>query len=157
MHNIKSGHWELRCASAGSESWLVSMRIWVRVLASLSGLRFWNCHKWQHGLQMWLRCCVAVATVSAGHCSSSSSPSLGTSKCCMYSPKKKNEWTLVETMVSEWWWIVLGSSVVTKVPPGWGCWWVRLCSCRGSWVYRKSLCRPLNFAVNLNPLQENSL
>ena len=42
-------------------TWLVSMRMWVWSLASLSRLRIWHCCKLWHGLQMWLGSGVAVA------------------------------------------------------------------------------------------------
>ena len=38
---------------------------------------------------MWLGSGIAVAVVYAGGCSSYSTPSLVTSICCKYSPKKK--------------------------------------------------------------------
>ena len=42
---------------------LVSMRIWVPSLASISGLRIQRCHELWHRLQTWLRSHVAVAVV----------------------------------------------------------------------------------------------
>ena len=42
---------------------LGTMRLWVRSLASLSGLRFWHCCELWCRLQMWLRSDVAVAVV----------------------------------------------------------------------------------------------
>ena len=40
---------------------------------------------------MWLRSGLGVAVAQAGSCSSDSSPSPRTSKCCKCGPKKKNE------------------------------------------------------------------
>ena len=46
---------------SGLRTWLVSMRMWVWSLASLSGLRIWHCHKLWCRWQTWLRSCFAVA------------------------------------------------------------------------------------------------
>ena len=54
----------------------ISVRMQVRFLASLSGLRLWR------RLQMQLRSHIGVAVVQAGSCSSNQTPSLGTSICC---------------------------------------------------------------------------
>ena len=43
------------------------------------------------GLAQWLRSCAAVAVVQDGSCSSNWTPSLGTSICCGFSPKKKKK------------------------------------------------------------------
>ena len=59
----------------------------VRLLALLSGLRIQHSHE----SQMWLGCHVAVAVAEAGGCSFDSTPSLGTSICCGYRPKKKKK------------------------------------------------------------------
>ena len=67
---------------------LVSMRMQVRSLASLNGLVIWCCHELCRS-QMQLGSCVAMAVVWVGSCSSSSTPSLGTSICCGCSPKKQ--------------------------------------------------------------------
>ena len=68
---------------------LVSVRIRVRSLASLSGSGICRCHELWCRLQKQLRSFVAVAvTVS---CSPDSTPSLGTSICYRSSPKKKKE------------------------------------------------------------------
>ena len=48
------------------------------ILASLSGLRIWHCHK----LQLRSGIAVAEAVTMAGSCSSDSTPNLGTSICC---------------------------------------------------------------------------
>ena len=63
------------------------MRFQVQSLASLSGLRIQHCLELWCGLQMLLGSGVAVA----GSCSSSSTPSLGTSICCGCSPKKQKK------------------------------------------------------------------
>ena len=81
---------------------LVPMRMWVRSLASLSGLRIPHCSKLQHRLQVCLRSGVAVAVVQASSCSSDSTPSLETSICHISAPlrhpppqkkKKKNAYS----------------------------------------------------------------
>ena len=68
--------------------WLVSMRMRVWFLASLSGLRIWHCHELFCRSQTQLRSGVAVAMVYTGSCSSVLTPSLGTSTCHRCSPKK---------------------------------------------------------------------
>ena len=65
--------------------WLVSMRMQVQTLASLSGLRIWHCCDLRYRLQTWLRSGTAML---ASSCSSDSTPSLGTSICRGFSPKK---------------------------------------------------------------------
>ena len=64
---------------------LVSMRMWVWSLTSISGLRIWCCHELWCRSQKQLVSCSAVAVVWAG--SSDSSRSLGTSICRRCSPK----------------------------------------------------------------------
>ena len=44
-------------------TWLVSMRMWVWSLASLSRLRIWHCYKRWHRLQKQLKSDVAVVVV----------------------------------------------------------------------------------------------
>ena len=58
---------------------LGTMRLWVRSVASLSGLKMRRCRELWCRLQ--LRCHVAVAVVEAGSCSSNPTPSLGTAMC----------------------------------------------------------------------------
>ena len=64
------------------------MRMQVRSLASLSGLRIRRCHelwcKSHDAARIW--CCCGCG-VAAGH-SSDRTPSLGTSMCCWCGPKK---------------------------------------------------------------------
>ena len=74
---------------SGLRARLVSMRMWVPPLVSLSGLRIWVCRELLHRWQMWLRSDGAVAAVEAGSCSSDSTPSLGTSICRRCSSEKK--------------------------------------------------------------------
>ena len=65
------------------------MRMWVRSLASLSGLRIQHsCELWCRS-QMLLRSWVAVALAKAGSCSSDLIPSLGTSMCHRCGPRHK--------------------------------------------------------------------
>ena len=85
---LKMRNLEFPCGSVGYEPDLVSVRLQVLILNSLSGLRIWRCHKLCCRPQMRLRSCVAVAVVEAGSCSSNSTPSLGTSICRRGSPKK---------------------------------------------------------------------
>ena len=52
------------------ETQLVSMRMWVRSLASLGGLRIWCCQDLWCRSQMWLGFHIAVTVVLAGSCTS---------------------------------------------------------------------------------------
>ena len=70
---------------------LVSMRMWVRSLASLTGLGIYHCSDLWCRLQMRLRSGVAVTVVKASSCSSDSTPSLGTSICCGKKNQKKKK------------------------------------------------------------------
>ena len=70
---------------------LVSMRLHIWSLSLLSGLRIWRCCEPWCRLQTRLGSCVAVAVVKASSCSSDSTPSLGTSICCRYGPKKQKK------------------------------------------------------------------
>ena len=63
---------------------LETMRLRVRSLASLSGLRLWCCRELWCRSKIWLRSGMAVA----GSRSSDSATSLGTFTCCGCSPKK---------------------------------------------------------------------
>ena len=63
------------------------MRIWVRSVALLSGLRIQHCCKLRHRLQMRLGSYVAVAVVQARSRSSNLTPNLGTSICHRCGPK----------------------------------------------------------------------
>ena len=79
---------------------LLSMRTRVRSLASLRGLRIWRCRELWCRLQTWLGSCIAVAVVWAGCYSSDLTPSLRTSICHRYGPKKpkaKNKQTNKQT------------------------------------------------------------
>ena len=70
---------------------LGTMRVWVRSLASLSGLRIRHC------LELWCRSQtrlgsgIAVAVAQAGSNSSDSIPSLGTSICHGCGPKRAKD------------------------------------------------------------------
>ena len=68
-------------------TWLVSIRMWVWSLDSLSGLTIHCCCELWCRSHMWPGSGVTV--VLAGNCSSDSTPSLGTSMCCKCSSKKK--------------------------------------------------------------------
>ena len=63
------------------------MRMWVRTLALLLGLRIQHCELWCR-LQMWLGSGVAVALVEASCYSSDLTHSLGTSICYGCGSKK---------------------------------------------------------------------
>ena len=78
---------------------LVSVRLRVLFLASLSGLRIPCCHKLWHRSQMQLRYSVAVAVAQAEASAPIQPPSLGTSICCECSPKgqKTNKQTNKQT------------------------------------------------------------
>ena len=68
---------------------LGTMRLEVRSLASLSGLRIWHCHELWCRSQTRLTSDVAVVVVYASSCSSDWTPSLGTSICHGCGPKKQ--------------------------------------------------------------------
>ena len=71
--------------------WLVSMRMWVRSLASLSSLRIWRCHKLWCRSKTGLRSHIAVVVGQAGNASADSTLGLGTSICPGYGPKKQKK------------------------------------------------------------------
>ena len=80
-----------RSSCHGSEEMnltIASMRTQVGPLASLSGLRIRHCCQLWCRSQTQLKSGVAVAVVQAGSCSSDSIPSLGTSMCRKWGPKK---------------------------------------------------------------------
>ena len=79
----KSSHREFPLWLGELRTCLVSVRISVQSLASLSRLRILHCCKLQHRLQMKLRSGLAVAAYST--------PSLGTSICHKDGPKKKKK------------------------------------------------------------------
>lgn len=76
-------------AVVAQQTQLVSMRMWVGLLASLNGLVIWHCHKLQHKSRMQLRSGIAVAVMYAGSYNSDSI--LGTFICRECSPKDKKE------------------------------------------------------------------
>ena len=63
------------------------MRMWDQSLAWLGGWRIWCCREQWRRSQMPLRSCTAVAVMQAGSCSTSSTPSLGSSVCLGCRPK----------------------------------------------------------------------
>ena len=67
------------------------MRMQVRSLASLSGLRIQYCRDLWCRLQMQLGSGVAVAVMWANSYSSVLTPNLGTSICCGCGPKKEQK------------------------------------------------------------------
>ena len=86
----RSLHVELRSWLSGYRPRLASTRTRVRSLASIRGLGSWRCSEpWR--LTRRLGSTVAVAVASG--CSSDWTPSLGTSTCCRYGPRKKNKQT----------------------------------------------------------------
>ena len=66
---------------------LGTMRLRVRSLASLRGLKIWGCRELWCRSQTWLGSCIAAALVQAGSYSSDETPSLGTSICHGSSPR----------------------------------------------------------------------
>ena len=82
---------------SGLRTRLVSMRMWVQSLASLSALRILHCHKLECRSQIWLRSGVTVAVMQASSCNSDLTSSPGTSICCRCGCKKKKK--LVEKFV----------------------------------------------------------
>ena len=86
-----------------------TMRLLVRSLASLSGLRIPCCRERWCRSKIWLRCGIAVAVAQASSYSSDQTPSLENPICCRYGPKKpkkkkkknpKNEKTKISLKVS---------------------------------------------------------
>ena len=67
---------------------LVTMRLQVCSLASISGLRIQHCYELWYRSWTWLRSGIAVAVVWASSCSSGLTPCLGTSIYCRCGPKK---------------------------------------------------------------------
>ena len=61
--------------------------MWDQSLAWLRGWRIWCCREQWRRSQMPLRSCTAVAVMQAGSCSTSSTPSLGSSVCLGCRPK----------------------------------------------------------------------
>ena len=70
--------------------WLTNptMRMQVRSLDVLSGLKIWRCHEMWCRSQTQLGSHIAVAVVQAGSCTSDLTSSLGISIGLRYSPKK---------------------------------------------------------------------
>ena len=68
---------------------LVSIRIQVQSLASLSRLRIQHCSELCCRLQMQLGLHITVVVVEAGNCTSDLTPSLGISLCHRYGTKKR--------------------------------------------------------------------
>ena len=73
------------------------MRMQVRSLDSLSGLRIWHGREQWCRSQMWLGSWVAVAVAYTGSCSFDLTPSLGTSMCYGCGPKKLEKTTTTTT------------------------------------------------------------
>ena len=69
--------------------WLISMRMQIRSLASLSGSGFRCCHELWCRLQTWLGFLILWLWCRPASCSSDSAPSLGTSICHGWGPEKK--------------------------------------------------------------------
>ena len=79
------------CCDSAETTRLISMRMQVRPMASLSGLGIRCCHQLWYRSQMQLGSGVAVAVVQAGSCISNSTPSLRTSTCYRCGPKKRKK------------------------------------------------------------------
>ena len=65
------------------------MRIWVRALGLLSGLRILCCHELWYSSKTWFSSCIVVAV--AGSYNSDSMPSLETSICHRVALKSKRK------------------------------------------------------------------
>ena len=76
------------------------MRMWVRSLALITGLRIQCCHELWCNLRMWLRSCLAVAVAVAGSYSSDWIPSLRTSICHGCGPKRQQQQKTKHNLVS---------------------------------------------------------
>ena len=72
---------------------LVSMRMRVQFLVSLSGLRIRCSRELWCRSQMQLGSCIAMAVTEAGSCSSDWTPSQGTFMCRRFSPKNTHTHT----------------------------------------------------------------
>ena len=83
--------WEFLLWLSGLSTRLVFLRMWVRSLGSLGGLRIQPCCELWCRSQKPLGSCIAAAVVQAKSCSSDSTSSLGTSICRRYGPKKKKK------------------------------------------------------------------
>ena len=79
-----------RCGASETNP-TVYMRMRVRSLASISGLRIQHCCELWCRSQMQLGSCVAVAMAVAGSCSSDSTSSLETSICLECGPKRQKK------------------------------------------------------------------
>ena len=88
----KMKKWGVPVVAQQQQTGLVSMRMQVQSLSSLSGLRIQPLHElWW--LQTWLGSQVAVAVAQASSCSSDLTPSLGIYTCCRCGPKKTGQKT----------------------------------------------------------------
>ena len=87
-HFFKNTPREFSLWLKGKRTLLVSMRMRVRSLASLNGLRIQHCLELWCRLQMQFKCCIAVAVAYTSSCSSALTPSLGASIHCRCGPKK---------------------------------------------------------------------
>ena len=80
---------------------LGTVRLQVRSLALLSGLRIRHCCKLRCRSQMQLGSCIAVAVAQAGSCISHSTPSLGISICYGCNSKKQTRNSHLGAVVNE--------------------------------------------------------
>ena len=88
LPTLKTHHREFPCWCNGNGIQLETMRLLVRSLALLSGLRIQRCHELLCRLQTWLRSGVAVTVAKASSYRSNWTPSLGTSICHRWGPRK---------------------------------------------------------------------
>ena len=98
VHWLKQVMWTIQNLCVGvpvvvQQKWiqLGTMRLQVRSLASLRGSRIWCCCELWCRSQMQLRSCVGGAVPKACSYSSNSPPSLRTSICHGYGPKKEKK------------------------------------------------------------------
>ena len=96
---------------------LGTVRLQVRSLALLSGLRIWHCHELWCRWQKWLGGGMAVAVAGCGQLLPAAvaliRPSLGTSICHRCSPKKQNRQTNKQTKPPK-------TTTLTKGKVSWG-------------------------------------
>ena len=83
-HNENTTIQEFPLWLSGLNTPLVSMRMQVQSLVSLTGLRIQHCRELWFRSLTWPRSGVAMAV--AGSCGCNSNPSLGTSICCYVQP-----------------------------------------------------------------------
>ena len=90
-HSLNKNYVRSSIVVRQKQTQLVSVRMQVRSLALLNGSVIWSCHELWCRSQTQLRSHVAMTVVYAGSWSSDSTPSLETSICRGYGPKKEKK------------------------------------------------------------------